>query len=96
MWGTVGVDMKSQAHLEPCITCDKRDCGATVILPSLASGEKHFDSAADRLDVECPSCNQLFSVSIFKLEWLEVEEYESIRGFFGGKRRKARTVGTGQ
>jgi hypothetical protein len=72
--------MKSQAHLEPCITCDKRDCGATVILPSLASGKKHFDSAADRLDVECPSCNQLFPASTSKLEWLEVEVYEFTRG----------------
>jgi hypothetical protein len=84
--------MKSQAHLEPCITCDKWDCGATVILPSLASEKKHFDSAADRLDVECPSCNQLFSVSIFKLEWLEVEVYASTRGSFGAKRRKAMAV----
>jgi|ERR1700691_5941150 hypothetical protein len=87
---------KKEAYPEPCITCDKRDCGATVILPSLDSGKKHFDSASQRLDVECPACNRLFSISIFKLEWLEVKEQECARGFFGGKRRKARAAIAGR
>lgn len=78
--------MRQQLRLEPCMTCVNEECGATVILPSLASGEKHFDRSADRLDVTCPACNQLFSVSIFELEWLEVEENEYAKGFFGGKK----------
>ncbi len=74
--------MKDQAVLEPCVTCDKEKCGAAVILSAAASGTKHFDQVKDRLDVICPACHRPFSISIFKLEWLEVDEREFAQGFF--------------
>jgi len=74
--------MREQAFLEPCMKCDKEDCGATVILSAVASGTKHFNQAKDCLDVVCPVCNRPFSTSIFKLQWLEVDEREFARGFF--------------
>lgn len=88
-----GIAMRHHIRLEPCITCDKLDCGVTVILPSPASGEKHFNQAADRLDQKCPACNRLFSVSIFELEWFEVDEHEFASGFIGSKRGYACLVG---
>jgi len=77
------VCMKEQAVLQPCVTCDKEDCGATVILSAVASGTKHFNQTKDCLDVICPACNRPFSVSIFKLQWLEVDDREIDQGFFG-------------
>jgi hypothetical protein len=68
------------------MTCHNEDCGATVILPSIASGKKHFNQSADRLDVTCPACSQIFSMPIFELEWLEVNDDEFSKGFFGGKK----------
>lgn len=47
---------------------------------------KQFDQAADYFDLTCPACNSFFSISIFKLAWLEVDELGFTRGFFGGKR----------
>jgi len=79
--------MREQAVLEPCATCDKKDCGATVILSTVASGTKHFNQAKDCLDVVCPACNRPFSISIFKLQWMEVDEHEFTQGFLGGNDR---------
>ena len=75
--------MRDKAPLEPCVACDKEDCGATVILSAVASGPKHFNQETDCLDVICPACNTPFSISIFKLQWLEAEEAEILQGFIG-------------
>jgi hypothetical protein len=75
--------MRDEAVLEPCVTCENQDCRATVILSVLAPGAKRFNQAADCLDITCPACKRSFSISIFKLEWFEVHEHESARGFFG-------------
>jgi len=74
--------MRGKVILEPCVACDKKDCGATMILSAVASGTKRFDQAKDSLDLICPACNRAFSVSIFKLQWLEVDERELAQGFF--------------
>jgi hypothetical protein len=68
--------------LAPCVTCDKEDCGATLIL-SASSETKHYDSTDDCFDLVCPACKRPFSVSIFRLQWLEVDTNERSRGFFG-------------
>ena len=81
--------MEDQLRLEPCMTCDERSCSATVILSSLALGQKHFNQAANCLDLQCPAWDRLFSVSIFELKWLEVDEYEFARGFLGNRRGHA-------
>jgi hypothetical protein len=78
--------MADQPSLVPCIICDKSDCGATLIVPRLASEKKRFNRTTNCLTVMCPACGRLFSVSIFKLEWLEVEEADLKRGFWGAKR----------
>jgi hypothetical protein len=69
--------MRHQARLEPCVTCKNPECGTTVILRSLASERIELDDEADFLRVTCPSCGLLFSTSIFKLGWTEVEIYAS-------------------
>jgi len=74
--------MRNQVVLEPCVLCDKEDCGVAVILSAAASGTKHFDQVKDCLNVICPACHGSFSVSIFKLQWLEVDEREFAQGFF--------------
>lgn len=74
--------MRDKMVLEPCVTCDKEDCGATVILSAVASGTKHFNQAKDCLDVSCPACKRSFSISIFQLQWMEVDERELAQGFF--------------
>jgi hypothetical protein len=79
-------DMKNQIRLEPCMACDKSDCQATLILPNLSSTKKHFNPETNCFDLICPACNRPFSISIFKLAWLEVDEIEFMKGFFGGKR----------
>ena len=66
----------------PCVKCNKPDCGAIVIVPSVASEKRQFDRLAEILNVTCPACDRPFSVSISKLEWLEVEEDQLKGGFF--------------
>jgi hypothetical protein len=64
-----------------------------VILSSEASaqkGEQRFNREADGLNLMCPACGRQFSVSIFELEWFEVEEDEFKRGFLGAKRAQSR------
>jgi len=76
--------MGDESVLEPCVTCNKPDCGATVMLSVMGSKEKHFNRTTDCLDLICPTCNGAFSISIFKLEWAEFNEKELGRGFSGG------------
>ncbi len=68
------------------MTCNKPDCGATVMLSVMGSKEEHFNRTTDCLDLICPACNRAFSISIFKLEWSEVNEKELGRGFSGLRR----------
>lgn len=70
-----------EPRLEPCVDCDKQDCGATVILASVEN--KKFDQEADCLDLICPACRLRLSISIYKLKWLDVNEHELARGYFG-------------
>ena len=65
--------MRHQARLEPCVTCSNPGCGTTVSLRNLASRRIELDDEADFLRVTCPACGLLFSTSIFKLGWVEVE-----------------------
>jgi hypothetical protein len=76
--------MRDESVLEPCVTCNKPDCGATVMLSVMGSKEKHFNRTTDCLELICPACNRPFLISIFRLEWLEVNEQELGRGFSGG------------
>jgi hypothetical protein len=69
--------MRDEAVLEPCTTCNKADCGATVILSVMSSNGKQFNRTTD-----CLECNRPFSISIFKLEWMKVDKQELGRGFF--------------
>ena len=75
--------MGDESVLEPCVTCNNPDCASTVML-SVMGKEKHFNRTTDCLDLICPTCNRAFSISIFKLEWSEVNEKELGRGFSGG------------
>jgi hypothetical protein len=75
--------MRDESVLEPCVTCNKADCGATVMLSVMGSKETHFNRTTDCLDLICPACNRPFSISIFKLEWFELNEQELSRGFSG-------------
>jgi len=74
--------MRDEVVLEPCVPCDHEACGVAVILSATASGTKHFDQVKDCLDVICPACHSPFSISIFKLQWMEVDEREFAQGFF--------------
>jgi hypothetical protein len=79
----VEVAMTNHLELEPCITCDNPDCGATMILSSPAAIIKNFNLAADYLDLQCPACNRIFSASIFKFQWVEVQRYDFTKGYLG-------------
>ena len=74
--------MTNYLCLEPCVICDKPDCGAILILSSNTLGEKQLDEEANCLSLMCPACNRFFSVSIFKIRWLDVDEEEIARGFY--------------
>jgi hypothetical protein len=82
--------MRQKLSLEPCVVCDKDDCKATVIVPSVDPEKKHFDRTTDSLDLTCPACERRFTVSIFGFEWFEVEEDELQQGFFNAKRAHRR------
>ena len=69
--------MRHQARLEPCVTCSNSECGATIILKTLASEKIVLDDEADLLRVTCPACEHLVLTSIFKLGWMEVQIYAS-------------------
>jgi hypothetical protein len=74
--------MRDQVSLEPCVTCDKRDCGATTIVSALPAASEYFNYVTNCLDIPCSACARIVSVPISQLEWLQVEERELSRGFF--------------
>jgi hypothetical protein len=74
--------MRDQVSLEPCVTCDKGDCGATTIVSALPAACDYFNHVTNCLDIPCSACRRVVSVPISQLEWLQVEERELIRGFF--------------
>jgi hypothetical protein len=75
--------MRNDAVLEPCVPCKNPDCGATLVLSGLPSQKKHFNHEENRFELTCPACNTFFRISLLKLEWLEVDDPEFARGFFG-------------
>ena len=77
---------KSVRKIELCAICDKRNCGATVILSTLGSEKKHYYRASDSIDVTCPACGKSFTVLITEMERVEVSTDQLQRGFFGGRR----------
>lgn len=78
--------VRIEPRLAPCVVCDKSDCGAKVIVPNVSPEKRQFNQSTECLNLTCPACERPFSVSIFKLEWLEVDEDEFRRGFWGAKR----------
>jgi hypothetical protein len=74
-------DVPTEPRSAPCLRCDKPDCGVMVIVPSVVSEKRQFNRLAETLSVTCPACDRPFSVSISKLEWLEVQEGQLKGGF---------------
>ncbi len=81
--------------IEICAICDSRNCGATVIVSTLGSARKRFDSKNDSLKLICPVCEKPFTVLITELERVNVSEEQLRQGFFGGRRpARARSAGS--
>lgn len=80
--------------IELCAICDKRRCGATVILTTLSSEKKQFDSGNGSIALICPACDKSFTVLITEMEWVNVSAEQLRQGFFGG-RRPARAKSAG-
>jgi hypothetical protein len=76
--------MRDKSDLGPCVTCNKPDCGTTVMLSVMGSKKKQFSRTMDCLDLIFPTCSRPFAISIFKLEWFEVNEQDLGKGFSGG------------
>jgi hypothetical protein len=76
--------MRDESVSGPGVAFDKQDCGATVMLSVMSSKEKQFRRTIDCLDLICPACSRPFAISIFNLEWFEVNEQELGTGFSGG------------
>lgn len=73
--------------IEICAICDRRNCGVTIIVSTLGSDNKRFDSKNDSLKLICPACKKPFTVLITQLERANVSEDQLRQGFFGGRRR---------
>jgi hypothetical protein len=72
--------------IELCAICDRRNCGATVILSRLTSDKKHFRSETASIELVCPACDKSFELSISDMERVEVSDDQLRKGFFGGRR----------
>ena len=81
---------------ELCAICDRRNCGATVILSRLGSEKKHFHSETASIELICPACDKSFELSITDIDRVDVSEDQLQRGFFGGRKiARARSAGEG-
>jgi hypothetical protein len=80
--------------IELCAICDRRNCGATVILSRLSSDKKRFVSETASIELICPACDKCFELSITEMERVDVSEDQLQKGFFGG-RAAARTKAAG-
>ena len=72
-------------NIELCAVCDKRACGATIILSALAGDKKRFNSHRDSIELICPACGKSFAVPITELERVNVSESELHRVFLDGR-----------
>ena len=73
------------SQIELCAVCDKRKCGATVILSALRSDKKRFDLESASMKLICPACDKSFTVLITEMERANVSEDQLRKGFFGGR-----------
>lgn len=73
-------------QIELCAVCDKRKCGATVILSILPPDKKRFDLESASMELICPACGKPFTVLITQIERANVSEKHLQQGFFGGRR----------
>jgi hypothetical protein len=72
--------------IELCAVCDRRRCGATVILSALSSEKKKFDTESGSIALICPACDKSFTVLITEMEWLNVSEEQVRQGYFGDRK----------
>jgi hypothetical protein len=82
--------------IELCAICDRRNCGATIILSRLGTEKKHFCAETASIELICPACDKSFELSITDMERVDVSEDQLQRGFFGGRKiARARSAGEG-
>lgn len=82
------------SQIELCAVCDKRKCGATVILSALPSDKKRFDLESASMKLICPACDKSFTVLITEMERANVSEDQLRKGFFGDRKpARARSAG---
>jgi hypothetical protein len=80
--------------IELCAICDRRNCGATVILSRLSSDKKRFVSETASIELICPACGKPFELPITDMERVDISEDQLRKGFFGGRRSaRARSAG---
>jgi hypothetical protein len=80
--------------IELCAICDRRNCGAIVILSRLGADKKHFHSETASIELICPACDKSFELSITDMERVDVSEDQLRIGFFGDRRTaRARFAG---
>lgn len=80
--------------IELCAICDRRNCGATVILSRLGSDKKRFVSETASIELICPACDKSFELPITDMERVDISEDQLRKGFFGGRRNaRARSAG---
>jgi hypothetical protein len=77
---------ESVPTIELCAICDRRNCGATVILSRLGSDKKRFVSETASIELICPACDKSFELSIAEMERVDISEDQLRKGFFGGRR----------
>jgi hypothetical protein len=71
----------AMSQVAACARCEKIDCSAVVLLPSLPDSRKKFDFNNNLLAITCPVCLQPFVISVREIAFENVTDSDLNAGY---------------
>jgi hypothetical protein len=69
------------SQVAACARCEKMDCSAVVLLPSLPDSHKKFDFSSNLLEITCPVCLHPFVISAKEIAFERVTDSDLTAGY---------------
>jgi hypothetical protein len=69
------------SEVAACVRCANEACSALVILPAIPDGGRRFDEQKHSMQIDCPVCDQPFSISYTEIFLYGVTDEDLLAGY---------------
>jgi hypothetical protein len=71
----------SVSEVAACVRCTNEACSALVILPAIPDSDRRLDEQKGSMKIDCPACDQPFSISFKEIFLYEVTDADLLAGY---------------